>query len=151
MWDFVWRLLAGLQPEPNADAQAQYAWDRRIGLTISGVILMGIVLAVLVAAILGLVPMFSPGFLKAGELGRSTIEIKSQIALVQKQVDDSNVQDRARWSIQLSNALLDVRSKHCKAKSEEAKRLYWDQISQMMSTYHGLTGQTYTLPQCGDL
>lgn len=112
---------------------------------------MSTALSVAVAASYGLLGAVFPGFLKSQDLSQATTKIQQQVANVQQEVAQSTSDDKRRWAIQLANAIPDVRYKHCHAKTEEGKRLYWGQITTMMDTYQDLTGRAYNLPACQDL
>lgn len=47
--------------------------------------------------------------------------------------------------------LLDLRTHHCKATTNEAKDLYWGRIEYLMLEYQRASGQPYNLPMCSDL
>lgn len=155
MWDALWRMLAGLQPEPGADPVKQYDWDRRIGLTLAVVVLMTIMLVLVTVVAFGFMPFVHPGFVRADELPKATQQaaqqLQTQIAAVQAKVDANAEADKKRWAIQLANAIVEIRAKHCKAQTDEGRQMYWKQITDMLGTYTDLTGKVYIVPACTDL
>jgi hypothetical protein len=128
--DFVMRLLAGLVPDHTADPEVQYRYQLRLGLTVSIIALW--VASVTVAAF-GLVPALSQGFALTADLKQVVIEIRT---------------NRAQT---IDNQLLDLRIKHCQAKDDAARQLYWSKISPLMVEYQQITSRPYLLPSCSDL
>lgn len=118
-----------LIPTTNHSPQAQFWWRVRV----AGVVcttFMGLV-GVTMAAF-GAMPGFE-GFAKAGDLQSVVIEI------------------RRNRAANLDGLILELRIKHCKGASDEARQLYWSKISPLMVEYRILTGQAYVLPACADL
>jgi hypothetical protein len=140
--------MAGLLPEEGADQRSVYLWKIRIGITLMLVLAMTSLYTVI---IFGLAPtMFAP-VLRADELQTATGKLQAQIARVQQDVAAAQRQT-VQWRLsQIESALLDARAKHCKAKTEEGRRLVWNSISNMMMDYQAITGNPYQLPSCGDL
>lgn len=53
---------------------------------------------------------------------------------------------------QLDAEIVSLRTKQCLATSAEAKNLYWQRISESITTWQTFSGrQTYPLPACADL
>ena len=125
-----------------------HAWKLRVGLSLSGAIVAILFLAV---AIFGLYPPTFPPPLHAQDLAATSDKLRAQIGAVRQDVSEG-ARLNATWRVsQIDAALLDVRAKHCKAKTDEGRRLYWNSISSMLAEYQNITGRSYALPACSDL
>lgn len=147
----VFRIIGGLVPEPTNDPTELYHWNKRVGLTLMATLCMVLAIGFATAAAFGLVPSVHPGFVKTIELTPMQEKLDTRIATVEQQVIENNKERKKQWATQLDTALIDTRSKHCKAKNDEGRRVYWDSISRMMGQYRDLTGDLYQLPACSDL
>jgi hypothetical protein len=128
--DIIEGTLKIIAPPDDAHPEAQYAWRVRVALVACSGLGLALIQGVLS---LGVLPAVYPGFAKATDLASMVNEIRqNRLANVDGQ-------------------LLDLRIKHCEAKSPEAKQLYWTKISQGMEEYQRLTGHPYNLPACSDL
>lgn len=130
MMEFILRILGGLVPDHTADPEVQYRYQLRLGLTVA-VTVLGL-MAITVTAF-GVVPAWSQGFAMATDVKQVVNEIR---------------QNRAQT---IDNQLLDLRIKHCEAKDDTARQLYWSKIAPLMYEYQTLTGHPYALPACADL
>lgn len=130
MWEFLLRILGGLVPDHTADPEVQYRYQLRLGLTVSVIALW--IAAVTVTAF-GIVPAWSQGFALTADVKQVVNEIR---------------QNRAQT---VDSQLLDLRIKHCEAKDDTARQLYWSKIAPLMQEYQVLTGRPYPLPACADL
>lgn len=124
------RILGGLVPTHTADPEVQYRYQLRLGLTMSIVVLW--LVGVTINAF-GLFPSWSQGFALQTDVKQVVTEIR---------------QNRAQT---IDNQLLDLRIKHCQAKDDMARQLYWSKIAPLMQEYQQLTGRPYPLPACADL
>jgi hypothetical protein len=130
MMEVLLRILGGLVPDHTADPEVQYRYQLRLGLTVSIVVLW--VLAVTITAF-GIVPAWSQGFAMTTDMKQVVTEIR---------------QNRAQT---IDNQLLDLRIKHCEAKDDVARQLYWSKIAPLLAEYQQITGRPYNLPACADL
>lgn len=130
MWEIALRILGGLVPDHTADPEVQYRYQLRLGLTVSIIVLW--VASVTVTAF-GIVPAWSQGFALA-------TDVKSVVQEI-----------RANRAQTIDNQLLDLRIKHCEAKDDTARQLYWSKIAPLMQEYQELTKRPYPLPACSDL
>ena len=130
MMDIILRFLGGLVPPHTADPEKQYRFLLRVGLTLS-TLSLGLI-AVTVTAF-GWVPAWSQGFAMA-------IDVKGVV----QEIRENRAQS-------IDNQILELRIKHCKAGTDEARQLYWGKISPLMDEYQRLTGSLYRLPACTDL
>lgn len=129
MGEWIKALLGGLVPTLEASSEVQYAWRWRIAL-VSCAAFCWCLGATLVA--FGMTPGFQ-GFAKAGDLQAVVGELR---------------QNRAT---DVDNQLLELRIRHCKATTDEAKQLYWSKIKPLLDEYQRLTGRGYVIPYCTDL
>jgi len=128
--DLVTKGVSALIPPHDATPEEHYNWRLRIGLSVC--FLFAALSAVTVFAF-GLVPGVA-GFARATDLNTVIGEIR------QNRVGE------------LDNRILELRIKHCDAKTDEAKQLYWAKIQSLVSEWRGLTGlPNYQLPACADL
>lgn len=130
MWEFFLRLVGGLVPLHNADSETQFRYQLRLGLTVSVIIIW--LIGVTVDAF-GLLPGWSQGFALATDVQKVVTEIR---------------QNRVQT---IDNQVLELRLKHCQAKSDEARQLYWAKIAALQTEYQVLTVRAYLMPRCEDL
>lgn len=129
MWDLLISLFRNIVPPINSAEDIQYAWRVRIAL-VSCAAFVGVLTITAIA--FGYAPGVS-GFARVSDLDTVISEIKiNRIDTIEAQI-------------------LDLRIKHCKATTTEAKQLYWDKISHLMLRYERLTDKVFTLPACTDL
>jgi hypothetical protein len=128
--EYVLRLLGGLIPEQNADPKVQYRYQLRLGATLSLLIVYTAAASIIAS---GIVPKISQGV-------AMTVDLKQVVAEIRE--------NRAQT---IDNQLLDLRIKHCAAKDDTARQLYWSKIAPLLDEYQKITGRPYTLPACGDL
>lgn len=128
--DILLRIFAGLMPTQGADPDKQYRYDLRMGITVSA--LFAVVAGAVILA-LGIFPGLSAGVAMNSDLRSVVAELK---------------QNRAQT---IDSQLLDLRIKHCQAKDETARQLYWSRIETLLQEYQRLTGQPWPLPACQDL
>lgn len=128
--EYLLRILGGLVPDHTADPEVQYRYQLRLGLTVSVVVLW--ILSVTITAF-GIVPAWSQGFALQVDVKQVVNEI------------------RANRAQTIDNQLLDLRIKHCEAKDDTARQLYWSKIAPLLQEYQQLTGRPYPLPACADL
>jgi len=122
--------ISALIPPNEATPEQQYNWRLRIGIAVC---LLFPMFVAGVAGAYGLVPGIA-GFARATDLASVVSEIR---------------QNRLG---ELDNRILDLRIKHCDAKTDEAKQLYWAKINALISEWRALTGlPAYQLPNCTDL
>ena len=129
MLDLLADVAKTLVPPPDSDHNANLRWRWSVAI-VSSVSLIGVI-GISMAAF-GLAPGFD-GFAKAADLKQSVAE------------------QRIHWTFDADSRLLDLRIKHCEAKTPEAKQLYWGKISELLIRYQQLSGRTYNLPSCADL
>ena len=130
MLEIALRILGGLVPDHTADPEVQYRYQLRLGLTVSVIFLW--VASVTITAF-GIIPAWSQGF-----------ALQTDVKQVVNEIRQNRVQT-------IDNQILDLRIKHCQAKDETARQLYWSKLAPLMTEYQHLTGQPYTLPACADL
>ena len=129
MAELLTRLLEFIIPPVDAERSKQYGWRVRIAI-MTCITFLGLIASIALA--FGLVPGF------AGFATEATIA----------QVSEQLMENR---TAQIESELLELRIKHCQAKSDEAKQLYWSRISSLMIRYQQLTTRVYALPACSDL
>ena len=136
MMESILRILGGLVPDHTADPEVQYRYQLRLGLTMSIVVASVLGLGAITAAAFGLTP-WSQGFARQADVQTNQSAIVKEIR-----------QNRAQ---SVDASLLDLRIKHCQAKDDTSRQLYWSRIAALMQEYQRLTGQTWPLPSCSDL
>lgn len=130
-----------LIPDFGADPKKQYRWRLRMALVVC-ITFLGLNTVTLLA--FGGVPTIFAGF--------ATTESVQQLASDLNRKLDTVAEDRKRERARnIDKDVLDLRTKHCDAKSVEARQLYWSKISELVQEYATLTGKTYPLPSCADL
>ena len=128
--DMITSIVSALIPPHDATPEEHYGWRLRMGLC---VIFLFSYLGMATAFAFGIVPGVS-GFARASDLSKVVSEIRRN-----RQGD-------------LENRILDLRIKHCDAKTDEAKQLYWSRLNELIDGWRGLTQlPSYPLPACTDL
>ena len=116
-------VAGGMVPSDNANQRQQYLWRLRVGLVLCGTFL-GLI-SVTVLAFGFAQPAFA-GFARAND-----------------------VQSLAQSTI--SQQLLELRTKQCKAQTSEARQLYFQLMAEALQQYERLTGRTWSVPPCDSL
>ena len=135
-----------LVPHKHASPRSEYNWRLVMALTL-------IVTFFLSAGDLAVeynhLPFVQSGFAQAHDVA----DMRAQMQQFAKQDDMKLVAKRVDAIDErlMESQLLDLRIKHCKAHTPEARQLYWDLISKQMLAYLRLTGVAYQLPSCSDL
>jgi hypothetical protein len=129
MLDWIVQIARLLLPPQDHNPRKQFLYQLRVGIVVCFTFmgLVGITLAAF-----GVTPVFD-GFAKSDDLKNVVSEI------------------RQNRTTNVDSQLLELRIKHCDAKSSEAKRLYWSKIEQLLAEYFTLTGRQYQVPACTDL
>jgi len=128
--DLIAKGAAALIPPLHSTPEQQYNWRLRIGLSVC---FLFPALGAVTAGAFGLIPGVV-GFARASDLSTVVSEIR------QNRTGD------------LDNRILDLRIKHCDAKSDEAKQLYWAKINALITEWRAITGlPAYQMPDCKDL
>lgn len=97
-------------------------------------------------AIVG-IPGFATNALVEAKLKPLATQVAQQTTAIQQLSEFSQQQ-----TLQLLRVgLVDLQLKWCKAPHGEAKRLYFDRITEAQERFHKITGQDFPVPSCGDL
>jgi hypothetical protein len=129
MWDLLVKFGLALVPPLDADPKHVYGWRIRVAVIACTAFIVAVGQ---MAWGQGWVPGLD-GFAKVSEVQKVVTEIRAnRVEIVESQ-------------------LLELRLKHCKASSDEAKRLYWDRISSLLIRYQELTNKVFPLPACADI
>jgi hypothetical protein len=129
MWELLARFGLALVPPLDADPKHVYGWRVRVA-----------VIACMAFAIASGQLAWGQGWIP----GLDGFAKVSEVQNIVKEIRTNRVEI-------LESHLLDLRDKHCKAGSEEAKRLYWARISELLVKYQELTNRVFQLPACTDL
>lgn len=128
--DRVLSVAGGLVPDADAHPDKQYFWRLRVGLVLCTTFLS---LVGVTALAFGMVPSMFGGFAKNEDLQQVVGEVRaSRLSIVEGQ-------------------LLDLRSKHCRAQSSEARQLYWTRLVELMLEHRKLAGSDWQMPPCDAL
>lgn len=79
------------------------------------------------------------GYARADEVR----DLRRDVESIQQQVKDGRVET-------LEGQLFDARVAQCKADGE-LRKVYANRVSKLQARYIGLTGHSYTLPECNEL
>lgn len=145
--DMLTGIGIALVPSMDASPEQQYRWRVRVAL-VSCLAFTGVCLAS--SSALGVVPWFE-GFATKADVKKMRADTQLDVAGMQKQFDSLLTELQSNRADRISVDLLNLQVSHCKATSEEARRLWWDNIVRLRNQYYDVTKREWPLPRCEDL